>query len=97
MSQNSYTEHPINWQGIAITVRYCRNWLSAFENVRHIEVVAESKEPLPITESGYRSHFMIGDDELAEFEGCPAAYVTAWLDHTAKSKKWQPKLQGELF
>ena len=97
MSQNSYTERHINWRGTAITVRHCRNWSSAFDTVQHIEVIAERKEPLPITESGYRSHFVMGDEQLAEFDGCPVAYVVAWMDHTAKSKKWQPKLQGELF
>ena len=42
---------------------------------------------LPVTETGYRSHF-IAAAELAAAGG-PARYVLAWLDREARTKRWQ--------
>lgn len=93
----TYQEHHIHWQGIAITVRHCPNWSSVGFPVQHIEVISENREALPITETGYKSHFLTGTDALEEFGSCPVAYVTAWLDHAAQTKRWQIQRQGELF
>lgn len=42
---------------------------------------------IPITETGYRSHFL--PDGNVEEHGGPEAYVLAWLDHEADSAAWK--------
>ncbi len=67
----------------------------------HIEI--ESLEPkrarLPITETGYRSHFLSGE-EIAHAGGA-VALVNAWLTVASDDKAWlraQVKAaQGDLF
>ena len=50
--------------------------------------------PLPITETGYRSHFPHPAD--VEHLGGPVAYVEAWLDAMAQSKAWRRIDKGGL-
>jgi hypothetical protein len=42
--------------------------------------------PLPITETGYRSHFL-GHDEL-ESAGGAVRFFLDWIEREAKSKQW---------
>ena len=42
--------------------------------------------PLPVTETGYRSHF-IPAGTVAEHGGA-VAFVTAWLEHEAARTGW---------
>ena len=42
---------------------------------------------LPITETGYRSHFI--DTEELSLAGGAVSFVTDWLDREAITKKWQ--------
>lgn len=91
--------HQIEWEGITLRVNYVP---SQWGITSHIEVesIAPERAPLPITETGYRSHFVpIGTVE-AEFDSVQA-YVRAWLDELAKCPEWQGYLastvQGELF
>lgn len=91
--------HQIEWEGITLRISYVP---SEWGITSHIEVesIAPKRAPLPITETGYRSHFVpIGTVE-AEFDSVQA-FVRAWLDERAKSREWQEYLastiQGELF
>ncbi len=87
-----YREQPLQWQGLHLRVRYTPCWFAMQDySVAHLEI--HSEVPLPMTETGYRSHFMPGVAE--DFD--PVAYVTAWLDETAKSPQWQDQRQGCLF
>jgi hypothetical protein len=43
----------------------------------------DSQKPLPITETGYRSHFT-APETAAPFGG-PVAYVIAWLDEESET------------
>lgn len=52
-----------------------------------IESLKPESTPLPFTETGYRSHFLLAD-ELNQYE-TPADYVRAWLDHEAAKPEWQ--------
>jgi hypothetical protein len=84
----------INWEGIDIVVSHStENWHKPFE---HIELRADL--PLPVTETGYRSHF-IHPDELALFDGVED-FVRQWLGQY-DSPKYREQLdqskQGELF
>ena len=55
----------------------------------HLEITSKNKEELPITETGYRSHFL--PEEEVNAKGSPIAYVRAWLDHAALSPSWIKK------
>ena len=89
-----------DWRGITIEARYEPiRW----RVVAHLEI--ESIEPLhaelPMTDTGYRSHYHpIGSIET-EHDGDLAAAVTAWLDEAAESEAWkaaeEKAKQGDLF
>lgn len=76
------------WRNIPLIVRYESRWLnSEATNVAHLQVESASRERLPITETGYRSHFAPAA-EINEAGG-PVAYTVAWLDDMARSAEWQ--------
>jgi hypothetical protein len=71
-------QHKIIWRGIQIEITFTPD---SFGMVDHIELRSEGRAPLPVTETGYRSHFM-SKGTVAEHGGA-VAFVTAWLDHEA--------------
>ena len=99
------TRYEIQWRDPAsettITVRitHARDYLSSGNDHLEIESLRPKKAPLPITETGYRSHFL-PPLELMNAGG-PVTFVTAWLDTEAKTKGWSKavntKSQGDLF
>ena len=62
---------------------YRQSWMNLY--LAHIEVRAPL--PLPITETGYRSHFDRSD--TIEAAGRSVAFVLAWLDHEAGRPEWR--------
>jgi len=78
-------ETTIEWEGRSIRLSYQPRYC---EVIDHIEIFAENREPLPITETGYRSHFFgpvvpeLTIEEVTEF-------VINWLNEEAKSRAWQ--------
>lgn len=85
-SDHRYTVSCAVWRGIGLEIRHCVNWC-AMVGMDHIEVVSAERVPLPITGTGYRSHF-ISAEQIAEI-GSPVDYVIAWLDHAAQSVEWK--------
>lgn len=87
----SLETHTIVWRGVTIEVRYEEQWLGTDGpfSTAHLEVVAVEPErtPLPMTETGYRSHFTPAS-VIAEAGG-PEAFVRAWLDHEAGTRAWK--------
>ena len=76
-------KHTITWRGIKIEITFTPE---KFGMIEHIELHSESRLALPVTETGYRSHFIpIGS---VEQEGGAVAYVTAWLDFEAECTRW---------
>jgi hypothetical protein len=76
-------QHKITWRGIALTITFKPDWLNVAD---HLEIATEGRVPLPVTETGYRSHFMaVGS--IAAYGG-PAAYAIDWLDHEAARVGW---------
>lgn len=76
------------WRNIPLIVRYESRWLgSEATNVAHLQVESATRERLPITETGYRSHF--APAAAVDEAGGPVAYVTAWLDDMARSAEWK--------
>lgn len=84
-------KHIITWRGIRIEIIFTPK---KFGIVGHIELHSENRSALPITETGYRSHYIpIGS---VEQEGGAVAYVTAWLEFEAERTRWSGK-QLTLF
>lgn len=85
--------HTIVWRDVTIEIRYEEQWLGSDGpfSTAHLElrVLSPDKAPLPVTETGYRSHFTPAS-VIAEAGG-PVAYVQAWLDHEAETKAWKEK------
>ncbi len=103
MTQPTQT-YRITWQGIAVDISYCPQWLAKDidgYNIAHLEIRAIEPERarLPITETGYKSHFCHHAD--VERHGGAVAFVTVWLENAAKSSEWQAYLekskQPDLF
>jgi hypothetical protein len=87
-----YQTYQTSWQGIPLSVSYCPSWspaLARFYGYDLAHLTVEAPCPLPITDTGYRSHFIQAD--LIEAEGGPVAFVLAWLDHDASLPAWQAK------
>ena len=87
------------WRHVTLSVKHTRDYLASGQSHLELSVVAPKGCPLPITDTGYRSHFI----EAAELEaaGGPVAFIKAWLDREATSKTYkaaeQRWRQGDLF
>jgi hypothetical protein len=88
MSPEPFT---LDWQGIALSVTYRAN--SYGPNVHHLEirVLEPAGAILPVTDTGYRSHFFHDD---VDAHGGVAAYVTAWLDQAATDPAWKRRQEA---
>ncbi len=74
------------WRGVTVEVRHEPDWLnSGFD---HVEIEAIPRTPLPITETGYRSHF-IDPGDLDDYDDV-AAFARFWLE--AAAKDWDGQL-----
>lgn len=76
-------QHKITWRGIALNITFKPDWLNVAD---HIELETDGRVPLPVTETGYRSHFMPVGRVMAY--GGAVAYVTDWLEAEAKRMGW---------
>ncbi|MFA5952597.1 MAG: hypothetical protein WC807_20220 [Hyphomicrobium sp.] len=86
------TDHMIQWQGMAVSIRHVANWSgTGFDHIE-VQTILPPRAPLPITETGYRSHFLHGEDLAGR--GGAVAFVTKWLDHEARSAAWQGHLRA---
>lgn len=79
----TYTEYPIVWNGISIAVRFCPSY-SKVVDVYHIELQSEKRVPMPVSETGYRSHFVLGKPPENILEE-----VIAWLDEQGSKPHWK--------
>ena len=93
------TTHKLVWRHVTARVRHTRNYIN--DGWSHIELIVLTPKdaPLPITQTGYLSHFL--DEGELETAGGPVAFFTAWLDREARTPasakaefKWR---QLELF
>lgn len=80
------TIYTIDWRGITVRITHHQDRFSCSFDHLEIESVAPDRAALPITETGYKSHFLHAN-ELVSYGG-PVAFVTAWLDLDAKSSAW---------
>lgn len=91
--------NPANGASIRIRVSRTPDYLSAGTDHVEIESIKPRKAPLPITETGYRSHFL-NPAEITR-EGGLQAFVMAWLNRAADGKHWRKRTladaQDDLF
>lgn len=90
--------HRTTWQGIEIEISFERNWLGSSPSdyqSSHLEIrsVNPPKAELPITETGYLSHFL--QPEELDAAGGPVAYVIAMLDEAAQRKEWKARCEAQ--
>lgn len=87
------------WQGVEIQVTFTAQYFGTMDHLA-IETIAPTRAPLPITGTGYRSHFM-QPGTIADHGGDVVAQVRAWLDEEAITPAWQAHVaasrQGSLF
>lgn len=74
------------WRDVTCRVKHTPNYLS--EGWSHIEIIVVSpkKAPLPITGTGYLSHFL--DADLLAKHGGPVAFFLGWLERESRTKAW---------
>lgn len=91
--------NPLTSETIKIRITHARDYLSSGNDHIEVESISPAKAPLPITETGYRSHF-IPPMKLMNAGG-PVTFVTAWIEQEAKGKAWSKaavmRQQGDLF
>lgn len=77
-------ETQTEWEGRTIRLSYRPEY---FAGLAHVEIRSEDGEPLPITETGYRSHFFAADDAIGLKD--VETLVRGWLNGEARSKGWR--------
>lgn len=85
----------LEWQQINITITYVSNYSKAVEKIQgyklaHIQILAD--EPLPITETGYRSIFI--PQKVVSDRGGLTCFVLDALEEAAKSSEWKKHVQS---
>ena len=91
--------NPIDGSSVVIAIRHTKNYL--VDGTDHIEI--ESRKPkgaaLPITATGYLSHFI--DWHQLSAAGGPVTFVEAWLARVCRSREFSAReharRQGDLF
>ncbi|MEQ1716373.1 MAG: hypothetical protein ABL907_10380 [Hyphomicrobium sp.] len=91
--------NPVTMENVRIRITHAREYLSSGSDHLEIESIKPKRAPLPITETGYRSHFMPALELINA--GGPVTFVTAWIEQETKGKAWTTvaaiKAQGDLF
>lgn len=94
--EKALQEKTIKWDERTLRLSYKSEY---FEGMAHIEIRSEDQEPLPITSTGYKSHFFSTDNPPSMDE--TVQFVLDWLNKEAKTKQWQSykaqSQQMELF
>ena len=91
--------NPVTNQDVRIRITHARDYLSTGNDHIEVESIAPKKAPLPITETGYRSHFLSPLDLINA--GGAVTFVEAWIAAECKGKAWTKSAtaaaQGDLF
>jgi hypothetical protein len=83
-----------SWNGIEFEIRWNPDYV-AFDDggsMAHLEIESLDRSPLPVTETGYRSHF-IHEAEVSRFGGAEA-YVDAWFASVMLTPQGRTTLQA---
>lgn len=95
-----YRIYTLQWRGLTIEARYCANNHNVIAHLE-IETIDPPRAPLPVTETGYRSHFHPMGVIERDYGGDVVAAVKNWLDAFANTPEWKEQevaaRQGKLF
>lgn len=87
------------WCGVEMSATHSPNYISAGWSHIELRVVKPKGRPVPITDTGYLSHFL--DEADLKVAGGAVAFFRAWLDREADSKAYKAALakwhQLDLF
>jgi hypothetical protein len=86
-----------DWHGILLEITYEPQWMPAHvvgKDMAHIQVrsIHPTDAPLPITETGNRSHFVTASAVAAA--GGHVAYVDVWLEVEGDTPVWRAREQA---
>lgn len=98
MHNSDYAIIQKSWNGpngpVEIEIRWNPDYV-AFEDggsMAHLEIESLDRSPLPVTETGYRSHF-IHETEVSRYGGAEA-YVDAWFASIMLTAQGRTKVQA---
>ena len=74
------------WRHVRCRVRHTPDYLSKGWSHIEIIVITPMGAPIPITVTGYRSHFL--DEELLAKAGGPVRLFLDWLEREAQTRAW---------
>ena len=87
------------WRGVICKVVHTTNYIFPGQSHLELTVLSTPRVPLPITRTGYISHFVAENAVTAA--GGAVSYFLEWLDREATSKAWTrteiASRQGDLF
>ena len=87
-----------DWLSVEILITFTPNYLASYDHLT-IQSINPQKHPLPITETGYRSHFAPHGEMQAQ--GDLVETVCTMLDCAAERGDWKQQLnqqrQGQLL
>ena len=78
----------LTWETITLECVLNPQWSSAVPDLAHLQIwsIKPDKAPLPITGTGYRSHFFRAAQHLDE--ETLRAWVLSWIEEEAQSPAW---------
>ena len=84
--KNGPTVAKLVWRDITCRVRHTPDYIS--KGWSHIEIIVLTPKdaPIPITATGYRSHFL--DQELLVEAGGPVTFFLDWIEREARTRQW---------
>lgn len=93
------TVEKFTWRGIEMSATHSPNFISTGWSHLEMRVLKTKGKPVPITDTGYLSHFL--DENDVKAAGGPAAFFLAWLERESSSKAYAKSLarwqQLDLF
>ena len=84
------------WNSLEIEIKYNPDYSEATKKIggfclAHLQVASKDRVPLPMTETGYRSHFTAAKN-IEDFAS-PIDFVKAWLAESEQNKEWKAHLK----
>ena len=80
------TTHKLVWRHVTCRVRHTPNYIS--KGWSHIEIIVLKPKgaPIPITSTGYLSHFL--DAEMLAAAGGPVRFFLDWIERESRTRQW---------
>ena len=85
MSTAGAIQRTLIWQGRTIRLSYVSLYCGVID---HLEITVEGRQPIPITETGYKSHFFGPMDPPLTEEGV-LQFSRDWIEQEARSSAWR--------